>query len=378
MKKTALYLIIVILFGFSCNRKMSPDMTALDKISNFQDLFNASLTHGVECFRIPSLVTAPNGYLIAAIDERVPHCGDLRDNRDINIVLRISKDNGNSWSKVKTVVDFPDGQSASDPSMIVDGETGHIFLFYNFMDLDNENGIYYLHVTESKDNGESWSEPRDITSQVTRQEWHEDFKFITSGRGIQTRDGTILHTLVNVTQNSVYVYGSKDHGKTWFYKGTPVKPGDESKIVELDNGDWMINSRDKEKTGIRYVHVSNDNGDTWKTRTDKQLIDPGNNASLIRYTTVRDGYNKSRLLFSNAKMKDGRKNMTVRISYDEGKTWTEGRTIYDGPSAYSTLTVLENGEIGLLFEKDDYSQNSFVKFSLEWLTEGEDKYVEPR
>ncbi len=108
------------------------------------------------------------------------------------------------------------------------------------------------------------------------------------------------------------------------------------------------------------------------------LIDPACNASIIRYTSTADGYDHNRLLFSNAKSKNKRRNMTVRISYDEGKTWNEGKTIYAGDSAYSTLTVLENGDIGALFEKDDHKENVFVRFSLEWLTEGADSYEAPK
>lgn len=66
--------------------------------------------------------------------------------------------------------------------------------------------------------------------------------------------------------------------------------------------------------------------------------------------------------------------MTVRVSYDEGLSWSEGKTIYPGSSAYSTMTVLENGQIGLVFEKDFYSENVFVSFSLEWLTDGKDRW----
>jgi sialidase-1 len=70
--------------------------------------------------------------------------------------------------------------------------------------------------------------------------------------------------------------------------------------------------------------------------------------------------------------------MTVRVSYDEGKTWTKGKTIYQGSSAYSDLTILENGDIGLFFEQDSYIKNPFVSFSLEWLTDGEDTYNKPQ
>ena len=70
--------------------------------------------------------------------------------------------------------------------------------------------------------------------------------------------------------------------------------------------------------------------------------------------------------------------MTVRISYDEGLTWSEGKTIYPGSAAYSDLTILKNGDFGLFFEKEDYTENVFASFSLEWLTDGKDKYTEPK
>jgi len=341
-----------------------------------QDLFNTSMNPEVSCYRIPALATAPNGDLIAAIDERVPSCGDLKWSRDINIVIRRSSNNGKTWSEIEKIVDFPLGQSASDPSIIVDQLTNEIFLFYNYMDLDKEKDVYYLHVTKSADNGKTWSKPEDITHQIAKQEWHTDFKFITSGRGIQTQNGTLLHCMVNLN-NGLHVFGSKDHGKSWFFIDTPVSPADESKIVELANGDWMINAR-ANKTGMRYVHLSNDEGKTWETKAAPNLIDPGCNASIIRYTSIEDGYKKNRLLFSNAKSEKGRVNMTVRISYDEGKTWSEGKTIYKGESAYSSMTIMENGDIGLFFEQDDYQKNPFVSFSLKWLTDGKDKYKKPR
>ncbi|HZK22862.1 MAG: sialidase family protein [Dysgonamonadaceae bacterium] len=344
-------------------------------IIEHHNLFDATMKEGVSCYRIPAIVTAPNGDVVAAIDERVENCADLNANNDINIVIRRSSDNGKTWTDIETAIDFPLGQSASDPSMIVDSETNEIFMFYNFMDLEKENGIYYLHVTKSADNGKTWSEPEDITSQITKPEWHKDFKFITSGRGIQTRSGKLLHTLVNLT-NGLHLFGSDDHGKSWFFIDTPINPADESKVMELADGTWMINSRVHHK-GLRIVHTSKDEGKTWETHEEPQLIDPGNNASFIRYTAIKDGYNKNRILFSNTKMKQGRQNMTVRISYDEGKTWSEGKTIYPGSSAYSSMTILENGDIGLFFEKDAYTKNEFVSFSLEWLTDGKDVYKKP-
>src|SRR5690606_22693255 len=106
--------------AFSCGPRDLMNSAGQKGISDMQDLFVAEEHPGVECFRIPALATATNGDLIAAIDERVPGCADLRGSRDINIVVRRSTDHGETWSDIETIVDFPDGQSASDPSMIVD------------------------------------------------------------------------------------------------------------------------------------------------------------------------------------------------------------------------------------------------------------------
>jgi sialidase-1 len=372
MRNTFLALLLV---TFSVTAQQETFKIA-DGVISHQDLFNTSMNPDISCYRIPALATAPNGDIIAAIDERVPSCGDLKWSKDINIVIRRSADNGKTWSKIEKIVDFPLGQSASDPSMIVDAITNEIFLFYNYMDLDKEKDVYYLHVTKSADNGKTWSKPEDITPQIAKPEWHNDFKFITSGRGIQTRSGNLLHCMVNLN-SGLHVFGSKDHGKTWFFIDTPVSPADESKIMELANGDWMINAR-ANKEGKRYVHISKDEGKSWITRPEDNLIDPGCNASIVRYTSIEDGYKKNRLLFSNAKSEKGRVNMTVRISYDEGKTWSEGKTIYKGESAYSSMTIMKNGDIGLLFEQDDYQKNPFVSFSLKWLTDGKDKYRKPK
>jgi len=331
----------------------------------FVNLFDARSKEGVSCYRIPSIVTAPNGDLIAAIDERIPSCGDLKWSKDINIVFRRSSDNGDSWSEIETVIDYPFGQSASDPSMIVDRVTGAIFLFFNYMDLENGKDIYYLKMVKSYDNGYTWSEPVDLTSQITLPEWHKDFMFITSGRGIQTTDGRLLHTLVNLNRG-LFVFGSNDHGVTWYLIETPIKPADESKIVELKNGAWMINSR-VNNLGFRYVHTSTDDGFTWHSKIDSSLVDPGCNASIIFYSKEQNAVNENLLLFSNAKMKDERSKLTISVSYDAGASWPIRKTIYEGSSAYSSMTILKNGDIGLFFEKDEYTENVFLRIPINWL-----------
>ena len=325
---------------------------------DYTDLFNAENNPEVSCYRIPSIITAINGDLIAAIDERVPSCGDLKWSRDINIVIRKSSDNGKTWGKIEKIIDYPLGQSASDPSMILDKQTNTIFLFYNYMDLDNQKDIYYLKYISSNDNGKSWSKPVDITNQISKENWKNDFKFITSGRGIQTKKGTLLHCLVNL-QKGTHVFGSNDNGKTWFITETPTSPGDESKIVELNDGSWMVNSR-VNKLGYRYSHVSNDDGKTWISKKEESIIDPGCNGSLIRYSHGE----KNLLLLTNINNKKERKEIVLRYSTDEGRSWSTPKIIYNGEAAYSSMTVMENGNLGLFFEMDNYTKNVFTSIPI--------------
>jgi len=249
------------------------------------------------------------------------------------------------------VVDYPFGQSASDPSLIVDHVTGTIFLLFNFMDHLQEPGVYYLRVIKSTDNGTTWSTPEDITSQITQPGWERDFKFITSGRGMQTGSGKLVHTLVNL-QKGLYLFASDNHGQSWYLMDTALQPGDESKVIELEDGTWMVNSR-VNGAGHRHVHLSSDEGKTWSSKAEASLADPGCNAGLARVG--------ERLFFSNPNSPDRRENLTLRVSDDGGKTWSEGKTVCAGNSAYSSLAVLPGGDVGVLYERDDYNEIVFIR-----------------
>ena len=113
----SIFRILVLFFGISC---FSQELI-------FENLFDSSLNSEIACYRIPAILKSTNGTLIAAIDERNNSCGDLKWNRNINIVIRKSYDDGKTWSEIEKIIDYPDGESASDPSMILDQQTGHIF-----------------------------------------------------------------------------------------------------------------------------------------------------------------------------------------------------------------------------------------------------------
>ena len=139
----------------------------------------------------------------------------------------------------------------------------------------------------------------------------------------------------------------------------------------------MLNMRNHppKAENFRMVATSDDGGRTWsQAKPDRALIEPPAQASLLRLTTAAaDGRN--RLLFSNP-ASARRERMTVRMSEDEGATWPVSRVVHEGPAAYSSLVVLPDRSIGLLFERGDrspYEKITFVRLTLDWLTEGKDR-----
>ncbi|MGK4790786.1 sialidase family protein [Elizabethkingia anophelis] len=319
-----------------------------------QVLYTNKQQNSVACYRIPSLITSPDGTLIAAADERIPSCADLNNNRNINIVMRLSKDGGKSWSDIKRIIDFPENESASDVSMVVDNKTKEVFLFFNYMNHAISNTQYHFMYIKSNDNGKSWSKPADITNEITPPEWKNDFKFITSGRGLQTKEGWLINTIVRY-KDGVYVFGSKDHGKSWFRSPVVAKNADETNIVELPNGEWLLNAR-VQNLGYRQFFTSGNKGKDWDSYTEKQLIDPTCNASTLVHN--------NKILFSNLHSSNKRENLGIKISNNLGKTWKMYEIIEKGSSGYSVMSPISKNHIGLLYEADDYKDIVFESFIL--------------
>lgn len=316
------------------------------------DLFRSETAYNdkiVKFYRIPAVCRTNKGTLLVAIDQRPDAVGDLNYHQPTRIVMRRSEDNGRTWGPLGRIHELPwtdeEQINASDPSLLVDRETGRVFCFWNAWEWVKDKGRYRFFVQHTDDDGRTWSAPGEITAQIYRPEWQgKPFVFISSGHGEQLKDGTLVHTVVWVNRHQVGLFGSEDHGRTWKPLGALVGPGDENKFMELKDGGWMINTR-LPRGGGRGVHVSHDRGRTWETRIDETLADPACNAGLLR---LSDG----RLVFSNCNHVGGpRRNICVRTSSDEGVSWSEPRVVDPGLGEYSDLVELATGELGIVWEK---------------------------
>lgn len=346
---------------------------------------------GFKCHRIPALTTATNGWIIAAWDGRPETCQDAPQAN--SIVYRISKDGGKSWTPIQTALAGTPGANKvgfSDPSFVVDRTTGTIFLFsvksfdaglfQSQLGTDpNARNILQAHVIESHDNGQTWVNPRTITDQVTQGHGDQWFtRFASSGEGIQLRYGAHAGRLIqqyavanagSTSLMAVSVY-SDDHGATWKPGAPSEGSADENKVVELSDGRLLLNSRTQGTAGQRLEAISYDGGQTWGPfRHNWDLTDPRNNASIIRaYPNAPQGSARARvLLFSNADSSSARANGTIRVSYDDGFTWNEGKVFESGDMAYSTLHALGDGTWGLLYETGGYKNIDFMRVDAAYL-----------
>ncbi|MHC4573658.1 MAG: sialidase family protein [Planctomycetota bacterium] len=350
---------------------------------------------GYHTYRIPSLLVTGKGTLLAFCEGRRKGRGD---SGDINMLVKRSQDGGKTWSRQQVVWD--DGaNTCGNPCPVVDHRTGTIFLLmtWNFGE-DRESriisktgkGTRRVFICRSEDDGRTWSKPIDITASAKRPEW--GWYATGPGVGIQLRHEKYKHRLIVPCNNSYddpngglrggpFNYGSHvifsdDAGKTWKLSEI-IKPGcNESQVIELSDGRLMMNMRNYGPTKkTRAISISADGGATWGTVFNHpQLVEPTCQASFLRYTTRANG-RRNRLLFSNPASREGRFNMTVRLSYDEGETWPVSKLIYAGPSAYSCLAVLPDGHIACLYEagqEHPYETITFARFTLEWLTDGKD------
>jgi sialidase-1 len=362
------------------------------------DIFEAG-KDGYNTYRIPSLIVTAKGTVLAFCEGRRKSSSDTGD---IDIVLRRSFDNGATWQPMQIVAD-DSSNTLGNPCPVVDRATGTIWLpLTRNLGSDTEDRIRAgtskesrtVWMSKSTDDGATWSKPEEITKTTKRPDW--TWYATGPGVGVQLRSGRLLipcdNNVAGSKMRQSHVIYSDNHGATWKLGGVATPNVNECQVVERSDGSLLLNMRCYEGKNRRAITASTDGGLTWSQPTlDPTLIEPVCQASLLRYVEQggslsganrpqRDGRQvdnlsyKSRLLFSNPAAAK-RENMTVRLSYDEGKTWPTSKTLHAGPSAYSCLTVLSDMTIGCLYERGEkrYAEKvTFARFSLEWLTDGAD------
>lgn len=330
--------------------------------------------NGFDTYRIPAIVKADDGSILAFAEARK---FSQSDTGDIDLVLKRSTDGGKTWGEMITVWDNDDNV-CGNPCPVVIEETGRIVLLSTWnLGIDHERDIFKKKSVDTRrvfsmysdDNGLTWSEPVEITSQVKLPEW----TWYATGpcHAIQTKTGRIIipcnHGVENERQTCSHIIYSDDQGRTWNIGGS-LPTGNESTVAELEDGSIILNMRGariperEEKYGsARLVAVSTDGGLTFsEPYYEKSLIEPVCNGSIINYNP--SGQKTGKLLFSNPEHKSERVNLTIRLSRDHGKTWERAYTVTDGAAAYSDLLVMDDGDICIIYETGVMNAYEHISF----------------
>ena len=370
---------------------------------------------GYQCYRIPAIVRAINGDLLAFAEARLESCSDASET--IHAVCKRSFDKGQTWQPLQVIAtNLKRGaiSAIQNISPVVDTflGTGRIILLFNAQeysewDVTAGKGIIHTHVIFSDDHGASWINKTDITDQIhhpypSSSEKGEsnsknrlyDWRMHrpTIGHGLQLASGrlvfagSITQGNLSVFQSQNVIFWSDDLGKTWRIGGVIARIGmNEAIALELENGDLMINTRayqDEKPLKRRAITIGtftdNDLIAFHETYLDETLVDSAVQATIIRYTSSdEEEYGgKSRILFANPSHPHARRKMTVRLSYDEGQTWAVSKVIDKGLGAYSDLVIQEDMQIGLLYEKGNQGGIWYSNFTLDWLTDGQDSLTQ--
>lgn len=353
---------------------------------------------GYTCFRIPAMVTTANGTVIAMSDGRIGSCGDIPT--PLDLVIKRSFDNGQTWGPLQVVTDYGSNPgdvdtypfysltniarvSSGDAALLLDRTNGRVWALYDNGGVLSGARKIKLELKYSDDDGATWSPRIDLEAQNPglRPGYGE---FIAGpGNGIQLTEGPNAGRLIF----PVYSYGSPsaaqviysdDHGATWQRSANAVTNGGEVQVVELPGGELLASMRDNgfSWSGVRTFARSTNGGVTWgapytDTTKPPTLPDPQCQGNIYRLTSTNDS-NTSRLIHANAAHPSARVNLTLRISYDEGATWPVSNQVYAAGSAYSAVTKLASGDVGVLFEKDPYGDLVFTWRSVSDLTGGAD------
>lgn len=324
-------------------------------------------------YRIPALAVSTSGTLLAAYDGR-PNLDDLPN--PIDLLVRRSTDNGHSWGPQQTVRTGTGLDGYGDPSLLVDTETGRIFMFHaagthaGFFEsaegLDRTDDIQHADLSFSDDDGVTWQHRR-LTPMLKRD--GITGLFAAAGAGIRMHSGPYTGRLVQqfvvlfkgeIMAASAY---SDDHGDSWTL-GELIAGANENKVACRSDGSLLLHSR---ATPHRLSAVSTDGGHSYSpAEPHLELPDPSDNGSLSRFdglpnvpSLAEPGTGKW-LLATHNHDSALRRNTLLKLSQDDGATWPFAVVLCPGSSEYSTAARLPDGRIGVLYERQGYQEIVFA------------------
>jgi sialidase-1 len=375
------------------------------------DLF-VSDTNGYKIYHIPGIVVTAKGTVLAWCEARKKG-GDWDQ---IDVLLCRSTDGGKTFSEPVIISKLPGPITKNPMSLRMKNVDPNDVTCNNPVLIAAKDGtvhalfcVEYMRcfTMQSADDGVTWSTPVEITSCFDAFKKDYDWKVLATGpdHSIELRTGRLVvpvwmstGTGGNAHRPSVTatIY-SDDQGKSW-HAGQIAVPCTEEWInpnetvaIELADGSVMLNVRSESKAHRRLVTISKDGATNWSTpRFDDALLEPICMAGIVRMSLTSQGARKDRILFcnphnlekSNGKAEPGknrdRKNLSVKVSYDEAKTWAINRVLDSGTSScYSDIAVTKDGTILCLYGRGDKpsfagDRITLARFNLEWLTEGKD------
>ncbi|MBI5693791.1 MAG: exo-alpha-sialidase [Verrucomicrobia bacterium] len=366
------------------------------------DLF-AEGQAGFVSYRIPGIVVTAKGTVLAYCEARkfTP-----ADRGELEIHLRRSSDGGRTWSpqlqiahlgprlprnphlpddKKRKDMGGPEQQTVNNPMFIAMRE-GPVHFVYC---------VEYMRVfhARSDDDGVTWSPPVEITATLERFRLEVPWQAVATGpgHGLQLRSGRLVVPvwLANYDKDPApplrrgcSVIFSDDQGASWQRGDLAMTIGGESSVAELSDGRVMLSSRNTDKRNRRAVVFSADGATGWSTpQFLEDVLEPGCMAGLVRHPGVR-GENRPLLLHSSPhttkREHRERKNVSIHVSQDDGRTWPVRKLLQAGPSAYSDLAVLPDGTVLCFYESGKlgetrrngdwaYARLTVARFNLEWL-----------
>lgn len=330
--------------------------------------------YGSAGYRIPAIITLPDGTLLITSDKRKNNDLDLPE--DIDIIAQRSTDGGRSWSDPVTVAEGRGFNKGYGDAALVTTASGDVLCAFS-----GGTGVWPStleapqrnYICRSTDGGLTWSEPFDCTRQLwgPTAENHEcrtyHSAFFASGRGLRLEHGKYAGRVMFVAavhSNKLgrfdnYVYYSDDEGRSWKVSKSAFLGGDEAKVVELPDGRVLLSVR---RHGERGFNISEDGGATWGEQgTWPEICVNACDGDILN---LGDS-----ILLHSVPNSMQRENVSLFASRDNGRTWPYVKSICPYESVYSSMTLLQDGTIGVYFEENPYVEFDmyYVNFSPGWL-----------